>query len=89
MTLEAAPLPTTGSDDSSSSTPGSVRLCLPFLGEVDLPRDELLFLGGIAVLATVGVLEWPITLIVGVGHLLAASRHHRLIQKLGKVLEEA
>jgi len=52
---------------------GGLRLPLPplppGLSQVDVRR--LLWWGGLGALATVGILEWPVALVVGVGSLVA------------------
>jgi hypothetical protein len=63
---------------------------LPVLGTVDLPpRDLLVYLGGLAALSVVGIIEWPVTAVIGVGHLLAAKRNNRTIRDLGEAMEQA
>ena len=69
---------------------GRARLELPVLGTVDLPpRDLLVYLGGLAALSVVGIIEWPVTAVIGVGHLLAAKRNNRTIRDLGEAMEQA
>jgi hypothetical protein len=66
------------------------RLELPVLGTVDLPpRDLLVYLGGLAALSVVGIIEWPVTAVIGVGHLLAAKRNNRTLRDLGEAMEQA
>lgn len=67
----------------------SVHFDVPVLGDVYLPpADEMVFLGGVGVLAVVGVLEWPVALLLGVGHTLAASRRNKTLRAFGRALEE-
>jgi hypothetical protein len=68
----------------------ALRVRLPVIGELRLPaRDEVVFLGGVVVLAVIGVLEWPVAVLLGVGHELAANRHHKVLRAFGEALEEA
>jgi hypothetical protein len=68
----------------------SVHIELPFVGVVRLPpKDELAFMGGVTGMAAVGILEWPVALLLVLGHTLAANRHNRLMQEFGQALEEA
>lgn len=68
----------------------SLHLQLPILGEVRLPAaEEVAFIGGVAALAIVGVLEWPVAVLLGVGHGLATVRHNKLLRSFGEALEEA
>jgi hypothetical protein len=67
-----------------------MQVPLPGGGTVRLPPpQELAFFGGLAFLAAVEVIEWPIAAVLGLGHLLAEDHHHRLIRALGEALEEA
>lgn len=68
----------------------STRLSLPIVGELHLPaRDQVVFVGGIGVLAMVGLLEWPVALLLGVGHTLATSQSNKVVHSFGEALEEA
>jgi hypothetical protein len=68
----------------------SVTVELPPLGTVRLPPlDTLAWLGGLASLAVLGIMEWPVAAVIGTGHLLAHQRHLRLLQDFGEALEEA
>jgi hypothetical protein len=63
---------------------------LPVVGRVHLPRPEhLAFYGALAALAALEVIEWPIALVLGAGHALAANQHSRIAHELGEALEEA
>jgi hypothetical protein len=63
---------------------------VPGLGSVRLPPpNRLVFYAGLGLLAVLEIVEWPIALIVGVGHLLADQPHWRLGQGVGEALEEA
>jgi hypothetical protein len=60
------------------------------LGAVSFPcRDQLVFYGGLGLLAVVGVIEWPVVAVVGAGHLLAAKRNNRALREFGEALEQA
>jgi hypothetical protein len=68
----------------------SLQVRLPIAGEVQLPApDEIAYIGGVAVLAIVGVLEWPVAVLLGVGHAMAGLRHRKLLRAFGQALEEA
>lgn len=67
----------------------SVRVPIPLIGTVKLPPPEqLAFVAGIAALAALEVIEWPVGLALAVGHVLATSSHNKVIQDFGKALEE-
>ncbi|MCO6003859.1 hypothetical protein NE236_02600 [Actinoallomurus purpureus] len=63
---------------------------LPMLGQVTLPPPErLVYYAGLGLLAVFEVVEWPVALVVGTGHLLADQQHRKLVRGLGEALEEA
>lgn len=64
------------------SLPGGMDLTLP-------PPEQLAFYGGIGALAVFGVVDWPVATVLVVGHMLAESRHGRMLQEFGKALEQA
>ena len=60
------------------------------LGKVRLPApDRLAFYGGIVALAAFGIVDWPVALVIGVGHLLADDHHHKVLAEFGQALAEA
>jgi hypothetical protein len=68
----------------------STRVTVPLLGTVTLPPPEnVAFLGGIAALVALEVIEWPIGLALIAGHALATRSHNKLVQDFGRALEEA
>ncbi|WP_234382797.1 hypothetical protein [Streptomyces dysideae] len=54
-----------------------------------LPPEQLAFLVGVGVLAAFEILEWPVAVVLGVGHQLAHSHHGRVLREFGEALEEA
>jgi hypothetical protein len=67
-----------------------MRVDVPCVGVVRLPAPrQLAFYGGLALLAALEVVEWPIAVVIAIGHVLAEDRHHRLIHDFGEALEEA
>jgi hypothetical protein len=63
---------------------------LPGLGAVRLPvPKQLAFYGGIAALAVFGIVDWPVAVVLGVGHLLAEDHHHKALVEFGEALAEA
>ena len=69
----------------------SSQVTLPYgIGVVTFPAPQrLAWYGGVVVVASVGVLEWPVAAILIVGHLLAEDHHNRLIHDFGEGLSEA
>lgn len=63
-----------------------VTLDLPVLGTLRLPRPEqLAYYGAVGVLVALEVIDWPIAVLVAVGHALTHQQHSRFIQQLGCV----
>jgi hypothetical protein len=52
------------------------------------PIEHLVFYAGLAVLAGVGLVEWPVALALGVGHALIDITRRPGLQALGELLEE-
>jgi hypothetical protein len=69
----------------------SGRIVLPYgIGPIRVPSpDRLAFYGGVATLALLGIVEWPVALVIGAGHLLADDHHHKLLADFGEALGEA
>ncbi|WP_374023504.1 hypothetical protein [Mycobacterium sp. HNNTM2301] len=68
----------------------SVRLNVPMLGQVRVPRaDHLAFYGGLAALAAIQILDWPMVLLLGAGQALAERQHSRVVRGFGDALSEA
>jgi hypothetical protein len=68
----------------------TTHMDMPVLGRVELPpADQLAFMGGIITLAAVGMIEWPVAIVLTAGHLLAHNRHVQILRDFGKALEEA
>ncbi|MCD2198016.1 hypothetical protein LQ327_32060 [Actinomycetospora endophytica] len=65
------------------------RITVPWLGTIEMSRPELVYVGGIAALGVLGFLDWPLALVLGTGHLLAADRSSRRARELGEAMEEA
>jgi len=67
----------------------SLHVRLPIIGELKLPAaEEVAFIGGVAVLAVVGFVEWPIAVLLGVGHTLSTNRGNKVVRAFGEALEE-
>ena len=68
----------------------ATRVRLPVVGAVTIPcRDQLVFFGGLGLLAVVGLIEWPVAAVVGAGHVLAAKRSNKALREFGEALEQA
>jgi hypothetical protein len=67
-------------------------LCInvPGLGTIDLgPPDQLAYLAGIATLAALEIIEWPLACIIAAGHVLADQRRSATLHTFGEALEQA
>lgn len=72
----------------------TTQLHLPLGGGSELhltlpPLDKMAFYAGLAGAAAFGVIEWPIALLAGVGHLLSDDRRNRTLRALGEALDAA
>lgn len=66
---------------------GPIRIHFEGIGTITLPSaDTLAFLGGAAVLAAVGLIEWPLAVLVVLARLLASSRRSASLRGLGEAL---
>ncbi|WP_434742264.1 hypothetical protein [Micromonospora sp. SH-82] len=66
------------------------RMEVPLLGEVAVPSpDKLAYYAGVGVLAVVGVIEWPLALVITAGHLLADQHLSGLARGVGEAMETA
>ncbi len=64
-------------------------LDLPMVGLVSVPRPEqLAYYGGLLLLSMFGMLDWPVALVIGAGHLLASNHHNQILEDLGEALED-
>jgi len=68
----------------------TVAVVVPALGTLRLPPPQTLaWLAGLTALAVFEVVEWPVAVAVGAGHLLAQQTHMQLLHDFGEALEEA
>jgi hypothetical protein len=66
----------------------SVRI--PAIGTVVLPPPHHLgWYAGVAALAVLECIEWPVALVLAVGKALADNQHSKLLVEFGEALEEA
>lgn len=63
---------------------------LPVLGSIDIPRPEqLAYFGGLAALAALELIDWPVAVVIAAGHFLASNHHNKVLEELGDAMEEA
>jgi hypothetical protein len=68
----------------------SRSVSVPVLGSIEIPPpDRLVFYTALGLLAAFQVIDWPVALIVGIGHVLAEQRHWRTGQDVGEALQTA
>jgi hypothetical protein len=62
---------------------------VPVVGQLEIPRPEqLAYYGGLATLAALELIEWPVALVIAAGHLLASNHHNKILEELGEAIEE-
>ncbi|MET9848267.1 hypothetical protein [Streptomyces ossamyceticus] len=95
---EARPLPRSTPDTDTATPSGAAERAVThhavtldvFGARIELlPPDQLAFLAGVGVLAACEIIEWPVALVLAVGHQLAHSHHGRMLREFGEALEEA
>jgi len=65
-------------------------ISLPALGTVQLPsKGTFAYFGAVAGLAALGLVEWPVAVIVGVGHMLAQQHGNAVLEEFGEGLGDA
>ncbi len=63
---------------------------VPVVGQLEIPRPEqLAYFGGLAALAALELIDWPVALVIAAGHLLASNHHNKILEELGDAMEEA
>src|SRR5262245_12157882 len=63
---------------------------VPVLGEIALPPPErVAYYAGMGVLVAVGLIEWPLAIVVAGGHVLADQSMFARIRGLGEAAESA
>jgi hypothetical protein len=66
------------------------RVRLPLIGDVTTPPPgQMAYFAGLGVLAAVEIIEWPLALVIGTGHLLADQHWSRILRGLGGAAEQA
>ncbi|MGV0807497.1 hypothetical protein [Mycolicibacterium setense] len=65
-------------------------MTLPVVGRVKVPHPEqLAYYGALGILAAVEIIDWPVALLLGAGHVLMQNEHNRVARQVGEALEEA
>ncbi|MGW5366588.1 hypothetical protein [Actinopolymorpha pittospori] len=67
-----------------------LHLSLPLVGSVSLPPPErLTWYAGLVTMGALGIIEWPVVVVISVGHLMSEDQHSRLARDFGDALEQA
>lgn len=67
----------------------SFAVNLPIVGKVDIPRPEqIAYYGGLAALAALEIIDWPVAVVIVAGHVLASNHRSKVLEQLGEALEE-
>ena len=72
--------------DMRVTSGGSHHQKFVVLRHADDPSRDVAYVGGIVGLSALGLLEWPIALVIAGGHVLAADRGSRTVQELGEAM---
>lgn len=68
----------------------SLRVDVPVIGTLTLPPpQQLAFVGGIAALAALDVIDWPVGLVLVAGHVLVTRSRNKIVRDFGDALEDA
>ncbi|GAA3416633.1 hypothetical protein [Streptosporangium vulgare] len=66
------------------------HITVPVIGTLTLPSpDRLVFYGVLGALGALGVIEWPVALVVGFGHYLSEQRRFPALRQAGLAAEAA
>ncbi|GAA3424685.1 hypothetical protein ACWDTT_00700 [Streptosporangium sandarakinum] len=85
---------------STSAAPGKrggglgklqdLHVTVPVIGKVTLPPPEhLAFYAVLGALGALEIIDWPIVLVIGAGHLLAGQQRSRVLRGAGQAAEAA
>lgn len=50
--------------------------------------DELAYVAGLGVLAALEIIEWPVAVVLGAGHVLVSGHRNKALRDFGEALEE-
>ena len=61
---------------------------VPVLGfDLEVPKELLPFYAGLGAMAVLEIVEWPLALVIAVGHTVASGSRNNTIRELGEGLE--
>ncbi|GAA5006301.1 hypothetical protein [Actinopolymorpha pittospori] len=66
-----------------------LHLTLPLVGSISLPPPERLgWYAGLVAMGALGIVDWPVVVVISVGHLMTEDQHSRLVRDFGDALEQ-
>ncbi len=61
---------------------------VPVLGfDLEVPKELIPFYAGLGAMAVLEIIEWPLALVIAVGHTVASGSRNNTIRELGEGLE--
>lgn len=75
---------------AAAARAGGIPVRLPAAGLIRLPApNEIGWLAGMALLAGIGILDWPVAVVLAAGHLLSEQQRNDALHAFGEALEHA
>ncbi|GGL00572.1 hypothetical protein Sme01_40530 [Sphaerisporangium melleum] len=82
------PEPRSAHEEARRGRPRRPGVELPLLGRVEVPPpDRVAFYVALSLLAAFEVIEWPLALVIGAGHFLAAQDFSKALRGVGQAAE--
>jgi hypothetical protein len=79
-----------GRTGNQADRPQRSHVSVPVIGTLALPPpDRLVFYAVLGALGALEIIEWPIALVIGVGHYLTEQRFSPALQEAGQAAEAA
>lgn len=83
--------PTRGRKLSGHLPPRAPQVTLPVIGWTFAlpPRREWPWIGGVALVAALDIIDWPVALIIAIGHTIMTNSHNEQLRELADGIEAA
>jgi hypothetical protein len=63
----------------------TIRLRIPLLdATIEMPREMVPFYVGLAATAAIDLVDWPLAILVGLGHYIATNSHNHLVKEIAE-----
>lgn len=63
----------------------TIRLRVPLLdATIEMPREMVPFYVGLAATAAIDLVDWPLAILVGLGHYIATNSHNHLVKEIAE-----